>query len=436
MSEADVVIVGAGPAGLAAALSLADSGLTVAHVEARQRIGGRTSTLNIGRHGGVDVGAHWMHAPRINPLAKAARRLGVELLTADRWPIVIDGDEILGSWGQMKLWRAWRKIDRGIVRLADDHPGAAASLAVDRSDRWQILAGELHGTHACGISLSEVSVEDFANAVDSEDRFVAGGYGALVERAAAGVAPRLGVTVRAIHETATGVRVETDAGDIAARAVLVTVPTTLLASETIRFAPGLPETHREALQDLPHGAYERLVFTLGDDPFTEERDRAVILLNDQNKSFYMLAGGGGPGVHFADFGGQRRGSWRPPASTPWPRWWRTGSTCRSAQPSPAASSRCMRAPGAAIRCRWAAGLWPGRAAPTRGWCCERPSRGESGSRARRRASSSGARWAGLARGSAGCWRNPPLPRGRARPPGLGDVLSRRERLAARARPAI
>ncbi len=69
--------------------------LTVAHVEARQRIGGRTSTLNIGRHGGVDVGAHWMHAPRINPLAKAARRLGVELLTADRWPIVIDGDEIL-----------------------------------------------------------------------------------------------------------------------------------------------------------------------------------------------------------------------------------------------------------------------------------------------------------------------------------------------------
>ncbi len=205
MSEADVVIVGAGPAGLAAALSLADSGLTVVHVEARQRIGGRTSTLNIGRHGGVDVGAHWMHAPRINPLAKAARRLGVELLTADRWPIVIDGDEILGSWGQMKLWRAWRKIDRGIVRLADDHPGAAAALAVDRSDRWQILAGELHGTHACGISLSEVSVEDFANAVDSEDRFVAGGYGALVERAAAGVSPRLGVTVRAIHETASGV---------------------------------------------------------------------------------------------------------------------------------------------------------------------------------------------------------------------------------------
>ncbi len=51
-----------------------------------------------------------MHAPRINPLAKAARRLGVELLTADRWPIVIDGDEILGSWGP----------EEALARLAQD----------------------------------------------------------------------------------------------------------------------------------------------------------------------------------------------------------------------------------------------------------------------------------------------------------------------------
>ncbi|MFM9974992.1 MAG: flavin monoamine oxidase family protein [Beijerinckiaceae bacterium] len=303
MSNADVVVVGAGSAGLAAAMHLQEAGLSVIQIEARDRIGGRTSTLSFGKHKGVDVGAHWLHAYRANPLVREAKRLGVALNTADQWPIVIDGDEILGNWGQMKLWRAWRKIDKSIVRLANNNPDAAADLALERTDRWQVLAGELHGTHACGTSLANVSVEDFANALDSEDRFVDGGFGALVAAAGASASPRLGVTVTAISQTADGVRVHTAQGDITARTVILTIPTTLIAGGSIAFDPGLPDSHLAAAHDLPHGAYERLVFTLGDDPFQEERDRAVILLNDKNRSLYMLAGGGGRGVHFADFGG-------------------------------------------------------------------------------------------------------------------------------------
>jgi monoamine oxidase len=304
MTTADVVIVGAGPAGLSAALQLQNTGLNVILLEARERVGGRTHTVSIGKHSGIDLGAHWLHAYQGNPLVKEAKRRGIDLNTADKWPIVIDGDEILGTWGQMKLWRAWRKIDKGIVRIADYHPEAAADLAFDKTDRWQVLAGELHGTHACGIDLSQVSVQDFSNAMDSEDRFVEGGFGALVAAASENATPRFGVTVTAIEQTADGVTLQTTKGAITARAAILTVPTTLIANGAITFKPGLPDSHLMAAQNLPHGNYERLVFTLGDDPFSEERDRAVILLNDKNRSLYLLAGGGGPGVHFADFGGE------------------------------------------------------------------------------------------------------------------------------------
>lgn len=303
MRDVDILIVGAGPAGLSAALALADSSLAVALVEARDRVGGRSWTAPLGRWPAVDLGAHWLHARRTNPLARIARDLGIALNSADRWPIVIDGDEILGTFGQQKLWRAWRRIDKGIVRLAAQDPAAAAGRAVNRTDRWETLAGELHGSHACGMPLDQVSAEDFANALDSEDCFVEGGFGALVARAGADAGAELGIGVQAIRLDGGAVMADTTAGPIRARAVLVTAPTSVLAAGGIGFEPGLPVGHQMALNDLPLGHYERLVFSLGDDPFAEEIDRAVILINDRNHSFYMMAGGGGQGLHFADFGG-------------------------------------------------------------------------------------------------------------------------------------
>jgi len=302
-TDVDVVVVGAGPAGLSAARQLMQSGCSVALLEARKRIGGRTHSIALGSQTGVDVGAHWLHASRTNPLVQEARTRGIALSSADSWPIVYDGDRTLGPWGQMRLWRAWRKIDKGIVRLADHSPDAAANLAIDRTNRWHILAGNLHGSHACGVDLSQVSVEDFANALDSDDRFVEGGYGGLVAAAGSTAAPRLDVTVTGLDWRGDGVAVETTQGKLHASAVILTIPTEVLAREDIRFQPNLPDSHRRAIHSLPHGHYERLVFTLGDDPFPHERDRAVILMNEANQSLYLLAGGGGRGVHFADFGG-------------------------------------------------------------------------------------------------------------------------------------
>ena len=70
--EADVVVIGAGYAGLAAALALADSGRSVVVLEARDRVGGRVRTDNVD---GVplDLGGMWLGAGHERFAAMAAR---------------------------------------------------------------------------------------------------------------------------------------------------------------------------------------------------------------------------------------------------------------------------------------------------------------------------------------------------------------------------
>ena len=82
--ETDVAIIGAGAAGIAAARKVAAAGRRFALIEASDRVGGRCVTDN--RIFGVpfDRGAHWVHMPDINPLAKLAARTGLDLYPAPR----------------------------------------------------------------------------------------------------------------------------------------------------------------------------------------------------------------------------------------------------------------------------------------------------------------------------------------------------------------
>src|SRR5690554_7198570 len=72
----DLIVVGAGAAGLAAAARARELGLSTLLLEAKDRIGGRcfTDTSSLGLP--WDQGAHWMHQARSNPLVAAAQRLG------------------------------------------------------------------------------------------------------------------------------------------------------------------------------------------------------------------------------------------------------------------------------------------------------------------------------------------------------------------------
>src|SRR5882672_479434 len=80
-SEAEVVIVGGGAAGIAAGRRLHDAGVDCLLIEARSRLGGRAWTVRAGADLPLDLGCGWLHSADRNPWTKIALAQG---LTVDR----------------------------------------------------------------------------------------------------------------------------------------------------------------------------------------------------------------------------------------------------------------------------------------------------------------------------------------------------------------
>ena len=99
MHEADVVVVGAGLAGLAAARAIAAGGASVVVVEARDRVGGRVENHDIGDGKVVEVGGQWI-GPTQDRLAALARELGV-----DTFPTHAAGENLIEYEGSVRRFR-------------------------------------------------------------------------------------------------------------------------------------------------------------------------------------------------------------------------------------------------------------------------------------------------------------------------------------------
>lgn len=264
-TDPDVIVVGAGSAGIAAAQHLLAHGLTVTILEARNRIGGRTLTRSFKGHP-VDLGAHWLHAGPINPLVSLGRARREPLRRAP-----VDGHFFVrgrpGSRAESTaLDRAFAMADRAMTQEAKSRDDQVAAKALPPMGPQGRRVATIHGL-VSGRPLDEVSLHDFPSMEYADNLFIAGGLGAYVHRLARGLPIRLGVAVRSIDWSAEGVRVESSAGTLRGRAVIVTTPMAVLQRSTIRFTPALPNAVQEAIHGFTQGVYEHVVLHWPDSPF-------------------------------------------------------------------------------------------------------------------------------------------------------------------------
>ena len=123
--QADVLVIGAGLSGLAAARALMQAGQSVILLEARDRTGGR-----IHSEGGFDYGAHWIHGTEGNPLTNAARAMGVPIY-------FVGGDSsYTGGWSHMDFPAGLDK-DASLM-LADRLFDAMFAVKHRLPCRWQM----------------------------------------------------------------------------------------------------------------------------------------------------------------------------------------------------------------------------------------------------------------------------------------------------------
>jgi monoamine oxidase len=266
VADHDVAVVGAGAAGIGAARRLIELGLEVIVIEARERIGGRAFSVPTPLGFAVDLGCEWLHSADRNPWTSIARDSGFTV------------DETLPDWG-MRLRRAgagaadeadwYRARDAFYHRMeaaSDAAPDRAAAALLPPGGRWNPLLDAI-STWANGVELARLSVQDHARYADSGVNWrVREGYGALIAAYAAGLPVQLANPVRRIDHRDRTIRVETARGVLRVRAVLVTLPPTLLAAGTVRFEPDLPQAKQAAAHGLPLGLANKLFLALDGAP--------------------------------------------------------------------------------------------------------------------------------------------------------------------------
>jgi monoamine oxidase len=301
--EADVVVVGAGLAGLAAARAVRAAGASAVVLEARDRVGGRTLNHDIGEGKVVEVGGQWV-GPTQDRLYGLARELGVETFPTYgegehliewrgrrvRYTGVIPriNPAVLADVGQAQFrldrmarqvpleepWRAPKAADWDSQTFATwlrrnvASPAARTIFEIGTEAVWAQEPGDLSllhvlfYTHSAGGFDALIGTEGGAQ----QDRFV-GGSQLLSLRAAEALGDDvvLGAPVRTIvHGGDGGVRVGADGADAAGRRAIVAIPPTLAAR--IAYDPPLPGHRDQLTQRMAQGTVAKCM-AIYDEPF-------------------------------------------------------------------------------------------------------------------------------------------------------------------------
>ena len=335
---AQVVVLGAGCAGLAAAARLAAAGVDIVVLEARDRPGGRVATLHVpGLATAIELGAEFVHGEGEHTMALAARA-GIALVDVAGAPASFADGAPRGdvrSVARLSLLLARMDPDAPVERtFAEELARVAVGDGVDAADAERLLE-YVRGYHAADplrASARSILRTELADAGNRRQMRPVGGQGAFVDALVRELPPgalRLGHRAehalwRVGNVLVRGTRPDGRAFDEDADALIVAVPAAVLQALPweggIGFTPSL-QTKRAPLAGLGIGSVLRATF-LFDAPFWEAR---------------------APGMGFLRIPGSHVGVWwtAQPAKDPVLVGWAGGTQTRPPLPNAERADRAL-----------------------------------------------------------------------------------------------
>jgi len=303
--EADIVVIGAGVAGIAAARRIQAANRKVIVVEAASQVGGRCATDTATFEVPFDRGARWMHNPDSNPMIRLGRSAGLDVSAAPLGQKIRIGrrnaragetEEFLAA-----LVRANRAIDDASRGKAD--VSCASVLPKDLGD-WAATAEFVLGANATGKDLRDISVIDKARAQERNAAIACRqGLGTLIAKLGEQVPLALSTPANRISWSGRDVTVETPAGKIAARAAIITVSSNVLTAGNIKFTPDIPRRQLDAAAKLSLGSYDRIALQLPGNPLGLARDDIIIEQSSSTRTAMLFANMAGSSLCSIDVAG-------------------------------------------------------------------------------------------------------------------------------------
>ena len=260
-SNPDVVVIGAGAAGLSASAELMRRGISFVCIEGMNRIGGRCYTDMSTFGAPADHGAHWLHGHKQNEIAIFGKKHKdkFKIYKEPDRSVVYDGGRKVN---ENKLWNIYKKIEK-IKETSSDKPFMDLLPEKIKKNDWFDTAHKASMARDFG----EFSTYDDNNnwydpGWDSGNALCREGYGTLLAYYRKDVPVKLNTIVSEIKWGGQGVQVVTNKGTINAKACIVTVSAGVLKAEKIKFTPALPPRKYEALESVSMTVSNRVLMQL------------------------------------------------------------------------------------------------------------------------------------------------------------------------------